>query len=337
MRVIIHGGMFKTGTTSLQKILKNNCVYLERKGIRYPETASGQHSYILDVRSPSWDPGQLREIAVNAEKDRMNILFLSGEVVSSFSANDFRRLTGCFSSWRVEYIFCFRHWSTYLPSRWSQNCIRRDSQTLETYLSFVMNPGIEHFDVRYDLILDRASGSGDVKVKAVSWDQAVAVYQTAATGVLRAAMVDPEIIEYLAREPVMLNQRLSITDVELCRILNGITAEHLGLIQDEIFWTYACQMYCRKFFDYISILDQLPGDFRERMKKEILAREFRETGMPSFIDLEKRLKETHGEKFDVSGKSIFGVQGQTGKSVMASVSGWQEFSTMVDESILIRS
>ena len=200
MKVVIHGGMFKTGTTSLQQALNVRRNELELEGIVYPVTEIGQHSMILNVRNPLWDADLLHNMALSADDKHASMLLLSGEAVSALSQSQFNRLTACFDGWPVEYVFCFRHWSSYLPSRWIQNCLRRDSQTFEEYLLIAVDPALNHFDARFDLILTRAAESGAAAVRAVSWDLAVAQQQSANFEVLKAIGLEDRIARMIAMQ-----------------------------------------------------------------------------------------------------------------------------------------
>jgi hypothetical protein len=307
MRVIIHGGMFKTGTTSLQQSMYNNRISLERKGIVYPETESRQHSVLLNVRDPRWSPEKLRNLALVSDSTKASVLFLSGESATTLSQSQFNRLTACFEGWPVEYIFCIRHWSTYLPSRWAQNCVRRDSQTFGEYLVHSLDPATEHIDTRFDLILSRAVASGAEKVHAVSWDLAMAKDNSSIPEVLRAAALDDSIIQQITSGSERLNVTSGLMNVELCRILNGIIANTLGLEQDELFLAYSEHRECGRFFDLIRITRSLPpaihGDLALLLEKTGVKR----VDLPDFHDLGVLLAEQHYSRFtNVSGPRIFG-------------------------------
>ena len=57
------------------------------------------------------------------------------------------------------FVVSFRHWVDYLPSRYAQNCMRRDSQTFDEYLAALQSCE-GHPDLRFDLVLDRMLATG---------------------------------------------------------------------------------------------------------------------------------------------------------------------------------
>ena len=307
MRIVIHGGMFKTGTTSLQQSLNAKRFELSKEGIVYPYSEIGQHSHILNVRNPLWNGVALREIALEAEKNGAQLLLLSGESVSALSQSQFDQLTACFKGWPVEYIFCFRHWSTYLPSRWSQNCIRRDSQTFEEFLINALNPALSHFDARFDLILTRAVASGASNVHAVSWDLALSGNESVPVEVLRAASIDDQIIRLITNQLIWLKKRPNLEDVELFRVLNGVSAYKLGLIQNELFKAHANHQECSVFFNYNQFLHKISPEDRDVFISTLKASGIKEVALPKFNELEGLLFENHASRFtNLIGKRLFG-------------------------------
>ena len=310
MRVVIHGGMFKTGTTSLQQSLNAKRFELSKEGIFYPYSEIGQHSYILNVRNPLWSGDALREIAFEAERKGAELILFSGESVSALSQSQFDRLTACFEGWPVEYVFCFRHWSTYLPSRWAQNCIRRDSQTFEEYLENALNSALSHFDARFDLILTRAASSGASNVHAVSWDLAKSGNESVPVAVLRAASIEERIIRQITNQSQWLNQRLDFLNVEMCRILNGVSTNMLGLVQNELFWVYADHQECSGFFDYFKLLHKISPEDRDIFVSTMEATGISEITLPKFDELEGLLFDNHAHRFtNVIGQQLFGNAG----------------------------
>jgi hypothetical protein len=297
MRIVIHGGMFKTGTTSLQQQLHANRKLLAEEGVVYPPTDIGQHSYILNARNPNWDANQLRLIAIEASQTKADILLFSGEAVSALSQQQFNRLTACFKGWPVEYVFCFRHWSSYLPSRWTQNCLRRDSQTFEEYLENVRNPNLMHFDARFDLILTRAAKSGADAVRAVSWDWAVVEHQNAGYEVLKSVGLANSLIEKVLQNTIWSNTRPSILTTEVCRVLNGLLDYVHNRKHDELFWAYAIHAECERFHDINQRLESLDKQLIHTIQNKIIESGLTKSILPAFENLEKKLLDEHGTLF----------------------------------------
>jgi hypothetical protein len=331
MRVIIHGGMFKTGTTTLQKILNDNRELLALEGIEYPYTKIGQHSHILNVRDPQWDANHLREIAKEAEQNYVNILLFSGEAVSALSHAQFKQLTACFEDWPTEYVFCFRHWSSFLPSRWKQSCLRRDSQTFAEYLSLVTNPSLAHFDIRYDQILSGAMASGADAVRSVSWDNAIASSESSVPETLSALGLNQNLIKKLTVNPVWLNRSSSIINIEICRILNGLLDFKNGLKANELFWAYSNHQECMHFHDIIHLIHRIDTSFKQLIENRILETGTSRVVIPNMDDLEVKLLKTHGDTFvNLQNNRIFNIQNDSGRYFTHYAIPWQYFIDLLE-------
>ena len=93
MRAIIHGGLYRTGTTSLQAVLSHSRPLLTRAGILYPGTPASasfpdtQHSYLFSKalgRDTAACENYLAEICDAAKAARCDTVLLSSELGSAF-------------------------------------------------------------------------------------------------------------------------------------------------------------------------------------------------------------------------------------------------------------
>lgn len=93
MRAIIHGGLYRTGTTSLQAVLSHNRPLLRQAGILYPGTPASasfpdtQHSHLFSKalgRDTAACETYLAEICDAAKAARCATVLLSSELGSSF-------------------------------------------------------------------------------------------------------------------------------------------------------------------------------------------------------------------------------------------------------------
>jgi hypothetical protein len=331
MRVIIHGGMFKTGTTTLQKILNDNRGLLAEEGIVYPYTNIGQHSYILNARDPQWDAMHLREIAKEAEHNKANALLFSGEAVSALSHAQFKKLTACFEKWPTEYVFCFRHWSSYLPSRWKQSCLRRDSQTFAEYLNLVTNPSLAHFDIRYDQILSKALASGADVVRSVSWDNAITSSESSIPETLSALGLNQNLIKKLTVRPIWLNKTSSIINIEICRILNGLLDFKNQLKTNELFWAYARHQECMYFHDIIRIIHEIDPAFKQLIENRLLQSGTHKVIIPNLSEMEANLLKTHADTFvNIQNNRIFNTQNDSEHHFTHYATPWHNFIDLLD-------
>jgi hypothetical protein len=232
-RVVIHGGMHKTGTTSVQLAFAQNRDKLTSYGIAYPGQ-SDQHGVQLNAMHPGWSPAALLQLVEEGLSTGADLICLSGEVVSTLPDAHLRRLTECFVAHDLTYIFCFRHWRGFLPSRWAQNSRRRDSQSFEQYLQRVLIS--DHVDHRFDLVLSRALRSGPCKVVALSYENAIAQEGDIVAAVLRAASV-PDLLVAKMRGGDWSHVTLDYASRELSRLVNGVIADRIGLPQDDMYYS----------------------------------------------------------------------------------------------------
>lgn len=296
MRIIIHGGMHKTGTTSLQHILAANRATLLEEGIWYPGP-DAQHHRMLNVKDNDWTPIVCINSLQEAKQNGSETVILSGEVVSTFSSEQFHRLTTCFSEHELTYLFCFRHWWDYFPSRWSQNCSRRDTQTLDAYVRAVMRSESEHADYRFDLVIARAASSGSCRVAAVSYDNAMVVDGSVLPAMLQAAGLPRDLIKQLDSHQTWQNTRNDPMLVELCRLLNGAIADRRKLPQDDLCRSVAEHRKVCDVFDLPSKIALLEDSVRDEMFAIIATHEARTLNTPDIHAVLKNLTLEHGSQF----------------------------------------
>lgn len=267
MRVVIHGGMHKTGTTAVQDVLARHRAELAAEGIYYPDFGAPHHEQILNLKGQSWSFEPIRRVIDEGKQNKADLLLFSAECVSTLSDEQFRRLTECFSGHDLKYIFCFRNSLSYLPSRYQQYCKRRDSQTFTEYVRRISTS--LHVDVRYDLVLSRALESGACTVSAISYDNAIKTNGNIVSTLLCAAGLDWRLSSTLATKSGKLNVREAWLLTEQKRLLNGIIADNYGLIQDDLCRSMLEHRLPRGVFDIGSRLKYLPADILSEMEAAI--------------------------------------------------------------------
>ena len=324
-RVVIHAGMHKTATKSLQNLLDAQRPLLRAHGVCYPFTRF-HHGSLLRAKHPDWDPSLCRDALDEAAESASETLVVSGETVSTLSEQQLHRLVGAFRGSDVTFVICMRPWADFLPSRWAQNCLRRDSQTFDAYLA-ALRATDGHPDLRFDLILDRMLATG-AAVRAVSYSNAL----TAPGGVIAAVLgamdlPTPLVDALLQSDPAWRHRRMTWQNVELCRLLNGSRAHRAGLPQDELFRSLGECRPCLKFFDTDQQLDRLAPPLRETLA-EAIAGYRTECMVDSAIvprAVRHRLQDAHGGLFvnRVDGRAF--ADESTVRVTCTSVA-WAEFS-----------
>ncbi len=230
MRIYIHAGMHKTGTTSIQTILASNAAKLAAlnyRAIINPIQANAKND-------KKFDRDWLHNEVTEAQQDGINTLVVSAEMISTFNREQVSKLTHVFSGNDVIFILSLRHWSQFLPSRWATNCLRRDSQSFPAYFSALVEHQETHVEVAFDRIVESISEAGQHELRVISYDNAVA-----GKGLLPVFFSAIGLPEDFGTAEVVIpcqNKRLDHMDSELIRIFNGTYALEYGHEPNELFW-----------------------------------------------------------------------------------------------------
>jgi hypothetical protein len=295
MRIVIHGGMHKTGTTALQTLLQDNRDLLAAHGVWYPDVGGQEQGMALNVRNPAWTPETAAELIASAAE--FEIAFLSAEVVSAFSTDQLVRLRQAFDR-PLSFVFCFRHWADFLPSRWVQNSKRRDSQSFDRYVAAV-SANREHSDFWFDKVLARASAAPDCAVHAVSYQNAVASGETPTGAVLRAAGFQPALVAKLVPLARRRNERIDWATGELARLLNGAAAARLGLPQDDACQAVAFFRRRDRMLELVPRFHLLAPPLRGRLIGAVEARATERVvdELPRLAEATEALQQSHAGRF----------------------------------------
>jgi hypothetical protein len=249
--IVIHGGTHKTGTSALQNLLAASRPLLADNGILYPNLGRAQHGFALKVRDPEWNAQIWREQAEFAHRENFHTMLLSAELLCTYSQAEFETLFRCFSGFDIRCIFSFRHWCDFLPSRWAQDCRRRDSHSFRSYLRKLQERSEPHADADYAAILSRAAASFEGEVVAVSYDNALRRGLQPVGLVLTAAGFPETLISALLPQLSQVNVRVDWALTELNRLLNGVLANHLKLRQDDLFRARGSSRRVDRCFDLL--------------------------------------------------------------------------------------
>ncbi len=267
MKVVVHGGMHKTATTSLQSMMHKNRERLLQLGIFYPNSGGIHHDILLNVKRPDWNPEKLNSQLLAAENSKADLCFLSAEVVSTLSRIQFAALNECFNNYNTVYVFCFRHWVEFLPSRWAQYSRRRDTQSFDHYLDYVTSPSNNHINCKFTNVLRLAEG---YKKIGISFQNAIASPYGVVGTILRSIDFSNNLISELSSQPVHLNRRLDWATNEIIRLLNGIVADRLSLPQNDLSNSACLHKQCDVFFDLGEMISQLKSEIIGELRSCIL-------------------------------------------------------------------
>ena len=156
MRLFLHIGHMKTGTTAFQRLLAGNRGALEAGGFFYPAGGpriAWQHGELLADAVRCGDTQPLQRLL--APRDGADTLILSGETLANVPTGAGRALCRWLAArCDLHVLYAVREWQHYLPSRYRQNLRLGDGWTFPEFIRasrthFCTNP-----DHNYRLNID---------------------------------------------------------------------------------------------------------------------------------------------------------------------------------------
>ena len=267
MQIDIHGGMFKTATTAAQRVMTRQRDTMIAAGIFYP-AKNAPANHILNVRRPDWSPDPVLDQIKAAQALGCDRIIFSGEAVSILNADEIATLRACMTGHRVRFVFSFRHWAEYLPSRWSTYSLRRDSQPLSAYINRLRTEFPMHIDLHFHQLAERFNAAGD-EFRAVSYSNEKSQGQSAISALFQALELPTELAKFLLDHCRFENTRRAWDQVEMIRLLNGVVAQHLALNQDDLCHSIGTFGVGNIPFVLERHLDEIPSEISEPLLDRI--------------------------------------------------------------------
>ena len=257
MRIVLHAGTHKTGTTSFQAALRRNARGLAAQGVRLMLTPPQANA----ANPALFDPGWLRARADAARQAGATRLVLSHEVISVLGPEELKRLIAALGPGELCYVVAFRHWVSFLPSRWRQNCRRRDAQGLPEFLDRLaaMPAGAHPFDFSRVIATARAAGIADIRV--LSWEGArgnggiVAPLWQACDLPERAAADRPGALVRTLLRGMRANRSDDAGREDVYRLFNHLRAVDAGMPENALFDVLCHAGPAPVFFDQADRVD----------------------------------------------------------------------------------
>lgn len=146
-RVVLHVGLYKTGTTYLQNLLRENRRSLRRAGIYLPprrrevtfaalDLIDRQFRGVRDARVPGgWD-----RLATAVRESGLPTAIVSEERLSVATPRQVRRAVGSFGSAQVHVVVTVRDLSRVLVSHWQEEVKNGATWTLPEYAEALRDP-----------------------------------------------------------------------------------------------------------------------------------------------------------------------------------------------------
>lgn len=263
MRIYIHAGMHKTGTTSLQKVLLNSSEKLKDLGYRAFVNCSQ-----MDAKNVCFDSSWLKHQVELAKKDGLQAVVFSAEMISTFNAEQLSRFMEAFIGYEVSFVVCFRHWTSFLPSRWAQNCSRRDTQSFPAYVKNLKIHEKTHIDACFDVVVQRLIDINVRKIKIISYDNATA-FERLLPICLSAFDLPQFFVNNIQGINLRENVHKNIETTELVRLFNGVYSRYNGLESNELFLGLSQEIPVKQFYDFSNKMKTvLQG--HDKLKRELV-------------------------------------------------------------------
>ena len=149
-------------------------------------------------------------------------LIVSSEAYTDLDPISTQELIDCFLPYETTLLVAFRHWCTFLPSRWNQNCRRRDSISFSEFIQSSIHHGQSRHDVSFDLLLRKTCPTQFQKARVISYDNALL-----ADGIVpimwKAAGLPNELIG--PETTKITNVSASTVSIDIQRLFNGAMCE----------------------------------------------------------------------------------------------------------------
>lgn len=218
MLVVLHVGMHKTGTSSFQYWLRNNQDALWEHGIGvFP-----LETRILANVPVCFEPDSLRHTIAELEQSGIHTILFSHETLSECFSSDLMKISEVLFPHSIRYVITFRHWSGFLLSRWQQNCSRRDTQSLHSYLEVLNYEQNDRIEAHYSLPVSRALEAGITDIRVVSYDM-----ETLTSSLMQSLAANCALPIDVMTHP-KLQQRYNVSNApglsDRVRVFNGIVS-----------------------------------------------------------------------------------------------------------------
>ena len=237
MRIVFHAGMHKTATTAVQAWLAEQAELLLSRRVRALCTPA-----IFIAKEPArLDVSAVRAVVASAAAEGRETLIVSHESLSLLHPATLQRIAETLAGHDLRVVLTLRHWAGYLPSRWAQNCRRRDSQPFGAFLDRIR--AAPRPDASFDLVVGALRRLGRIKV--VSYDNA-------------SNMVVPTVLRELAGldelfAPGSVGRAVGRSPPprvsDRCRLFNGVLSEREGRDPDALFDSVGCYGPAGRLYD----------------------------------------------------------------------------------------
>lgn len=245
MKIYLHAGMHKTGTTSLQHALLANpdrLRSLDYQVMVNPPQIMVKNEQAFDSR---WLARQAHQAAVSGKK----ALIISAEAISTFNGQQLRKIYESLRGFDPCVVVAFRHWNSFLPSRWKQNCKRRDAQSFFSYLFNMAKHEETHIEANYAKVMENIQKGGFDNIRALSYDNGQASGNLVAA-LLLAMDIPVEMAKQIGEQGQAVHRSRSTLYYDACRLFNGAYSLAIGSNPNDLFFSILQHRKVDSFYDF---------------------------------------------------------------------------------------
>jgi len=224
MKLYLHVGPHKTGTTLIQKTLLDNQQAIFRKGLFYPKQfirIFGHHEFRSKVEAFQLTDDDVRFLE-HAGKD----ILLSSEDLISLSQQHFEYLKDRLSTFEIEIIYAWRRGSKKMFSIWQEIVKHGGTETFfEYHFSHIAKPGTSAMlspDVKLNMF-SRVFGKQNIKI--IDYDAAAEQDNLLELFFGLVGITQTEELVVPLSDKNASNRSLTFYDSELIRALNCVFAK----------------------------------------------------------------------------------------------------------------
>ena len=234
MKIIIHIGPHKTGTTAIQKCLLESSEFLSSKGIFYPDMdiiQYGHHSLAIKVRNRLYSDADLyiKSMIRNSESMNSNTILLSSEIFSTLRGNNLKKLHELIKHLNVEIVYNQRNPIRQIYSWWQEEVKHGLREQFPLYLvERILQERRSHL-IRPDTILKRWSNLfGRENIKCLKYHEGADAAPDIFTHILNCE------VPHESPSSTDINKSFKPAEVELIRLFNhrGVAGVNLMLHPD---------------------------------------------------------------------------------------------------------
>lgn len=219
MRLLIHAGHFKTGTTAFQHALRVHRDLLGARGILVPHMPDGNHGYVLNPLHPVRFDKRMHALSdelARAEARGVNWAVVSAEVLSHLPAEALSQIQQRLQRWPIDVLLVIRPWDTALIARYAQNIWAGDAIGFPDWVQEINRGAFGHPDADYALVMQRLAVSlGPLHVRPYGADAAW-------NAMFEIIGQNAPSIDAMPETGMLSNRRLAWPDRELLRWANAV-------------------------------------------------------------------------------------------------------------------